>query len=114
MTESRPPEVSGFHAHVYYDAGTKETAARLRAGLERAFDVRVGRWHDRPVGPHPMGSFQIAFAPQQFGEVIPWLALHRDGLVVFIHPETGDAVADHTDYALWMGAVMDLDIEALR
>ena len=106
--------ITGFHAHVYYDAATKEKAARLRAALEARFEVRYGRWHDRPVGPHPRWSYQIAFAPALFGEIIPWLALNRDGMVIFVHPETGDDIADHTEHAIWLGGQVALDIDALR
>lgn len=106
--------ITGFHAHVYYDAVTKDNAARLRAALEGRFAARYGRWHDKPVGPHPHWSYQIAFAPELFGEIIPWLALNRDGLVIFVHPETGDDIADHTEHAIWLGDVVELDIDALR
>jgi DOPA 4,5-dioxygenase len=106
--------ITGYHAHVYYDAASKETATRLRAKLEAAFDVALGRWHDRPIGPHPCGSYQVAFAPELFGVLVPWLALNRDGLTIFIHPETGDDVPDHRDYAIWLGRQRELDLEALR
>ncbi|MEZ5707443.1 MAG: DOPA 4,5-dioxygenase family protein [Burkholderiaceae bacterium] len=48
-----------------------------------------------------------------FGEVIPWLALNRQGLVVFIHPITGNDLVDHRDRAIWMGAVRPLDLSVL-
>ncbi|MFQ5973550.1 MAG: DOPA 4,5-dioxygenase family protein, partial [Alphaproteobacteria bacterium] len=114
MTTNQQPGITGFHAHVYYDSETKPVAARLRAAIEHEFDVRMGRWHDRPVGPHPRWSYQVAFAPELFGALVPWLALRREGLVIFIHPETGDDVADHTDYAIWLGEMLELDIDALR
>jgi aromatic ring-cleaving dioxygenase len=81
--------ITGYHAHVYYDASTKSLAAQLRAAVERRFEVSMGRWHDAPVGPHPCGSYQIAFVFELFGELIPWLALNRQRLTVFIHPERG-------------------------
>ena len=105
--------IESFHAHVYYDAATKPVAARIREAVEARFEVVMGRWHDKPVGPHPMWSYQIAFAPGLFGEIIPFLALSRDGLTVFVHPNTGDAVADHTAHAMWLGPSQDLDISAL-
>jgi DOPA 4,5-dioxygenase len=106
--------ITGYHAHVYYDAASKQKAARLREALDGAFDVKLGRWHDRPVGPHPCGSYQIAFGPGLFGALVPWLALNRDGLTVFIHPETGDDVPDHRDFAIWLGRQQKLDLGALR
>ena len=110
--------ITGYHAHVYYDAESKATAAEVRAGVEARFDmrpgvIRMGRWHDNPVGPHPMGSYQIAFAPELFSEIVPWLALNRQGLTVFIHPETGDDVTDHSDYAIWLGEQRQVDLSVL-
>lgn len=103
--------IEGYHAHVYYEPGTKDRAAALRAALDRRFRgaVRLGRWHDRLVGPHTRSMYQVAFGATLFAEIVPWLALNRDGLVVLVHPETGDAVADHTDHALWLGERLDVD-----
>jgi len=106
--------ITGYHAHVYYDAASKQKAARLREALDGAFDVKLGRWHDRPIGPHPRGSYQIAFAPELFGRIVPWLALNRAGLTVFLHPETGNDIPDHTDRAIWLGRQRELDLDALR
>ena len=102
--------INGYHAHVYYDAASKPAAAALRLAVARTFDVIVGAWHDQPVGPHPRWSYQLAFEPRLFGDVIPWLAVNRNGLTVFIHPETGDALADHRDHALWMGEMLELNL----
>jgi len=106
--------ITGYHAHVYYDAGSKAAAAELRDAIEARFDVRLGRWHDRPVGPHPSWSYQIAFAPPLFAEIVPWLALNRGGLTIFLHPETGDAIPDHRDHALWLGDKAELNLDALK
>jgi DOPA 4,5-dioxygenase len=106
--------ITGYHAHVYYDAATKERAARLRAKLEAAFEVELGRWHDKPIGPHPCGSYQVAFEPELFADLVPWLAMNRDDLTVFIHPQTGDDFPDHRDYAIWLGRQRELDLAALR
>ena len=106
--------IRGYHAHVYYDDGSRERAAWLRDALAARFAVEIGRWHDRPVGPHPGPSYQVAFPPALFGEIVPWLALNRGGLVVLVHPDTGDPVPDHQDHTLWLGAKLDLDLDALR
>ena len=90
MSSNELSEIRGFHAHVYYDEATLEQARRLCEAARQRFSLSMGRMHQRPVGPHPCWSCQLAFAPESFGEIIPWLALNRDGLVVFIHPETGE------------------------
>jgi DOPA 4,5-dioxygenase len=113
-SSSSPGEITGFHAHVYYDTGSRARADRLREAVRAAFDVELGRWHDCPIGPHPRWSYQIAFSPEQFAEVVPFLALSRDGLAVLVHPLTGDDIADHSEHAIWMGEMLDLDLEALR
>ncbi|MQA57811.1 DOPA 4,5-dioxygenase family protein [Pseudomonas piscis] len=102
--------IKGYHAHVYFDASTIEQARALCEQAAQLFDLRMGRVHERQVGPHPDWSCQLAFGPELFGQVVPWLALNRQGLVVFLHPETGDELKDHTDHAIWMGALRPLDL----
>ena len=53
----------------------------------------------------------MAFGQDLFDQVMPWLALHRDGLVVFAHPETGDDLADHRDHGIWMGTGLPLKLD---
>ena len=45
-----------------------------------------------------------------FAQIVPFIALERDGLTVLVHPNTEDDLADHRDYALWMGSMPDLKI----
>jgi aromatic ring-cleaving dioxygenase len=114
VMSATPISITGYHAHIYYDSNTRDVAARVREGLGARFDVRLGRWHDKPVGPHPISMYQVAFAVAEFTRVVPWLMIHREGLDVLVHPETGDDVIDHTDHAMWLGTKIDLDIDALR
>ena len=107
-------EIAGFHAHIYFDPGSRDVAARLREELGTKFDVQLGRWHDKPIGPHPKSMYQVAFSRSQFGEVVPWLMLNREGLDILVHPETGDDVGDHVEHSLWLGEKLELNIESLR
>ncbi|MBO3460139.1 4,5-dioxygenase [Aetokthonos hydrillicola Thurmond2011] len=113
MTEKNTA-IASFHAHVYYNANTRDIAARVREELGSRFEVQLGRWRDEPVGPHPISMYQVAFLPDQFAEVVPWLMLNRQGLDVLVHPNTGDAVADHTVHSLWLGEKLQLNIEVLK
>ena len=111
--DTTTPAILGFHCHVYFGP---DTVARARALCEAAalrFPLKMGRVHERPLGPHPDWSCQLAFKPALFGEVVPWLAMHRGGLVVFIHPISDNDLVDHRDRALWMGAVRQLDLSVL-
>ena len=76
--------------------------------------VVVGRVHEKPVGPHPQWSCQIAFDAAEFDEVIAWLEAHRDGLDVFVHGVTGDDYQDHTAHAMWLGNEWPLDLRMFR
>jgi aromatic ring-cleaving dioxygenase len=107
--------IRDWHAHVYFDGPTRDAAWRLRAIIEQELGARIamGRFHERPVGPHPMWSFQLAFGPEQFAEVVGWLTLNHGALDVFVHPNTGDALRDHRDCALWIGSAHALDLRAV-
>ena len=107
-------EITEFHVHVYFDAATREKAATLREALGARFAVQIGRWHDEPIGPHTRGSYQVKLGHDQLGAIVTWLMLNRDGLSILVHPRTGDDVADHAQYALWLGEPIALDIEVLR
>ena len=113
MTENTL-KITGYHAHVYYDAASKAEAEVLRAGIDAKFETVLGRWHDKPVGPHPHWSYQVAFEPDLFATLVPWLALNRRGLNILLHPETGDAIADHSTHAMWLGESVELNLDSLR
>lgn len=104
------PAILNFHAHIYYDADEVDEARQLAAAAQARFGVPVGHFHLRPVGPHPRGSCQLTVPTDRFGEVAQWLALHRGGLTVFAHANTGDDLADHTRHVIWFGESEKLDL----
>jgi len=108
-------DIESWHAHVYFDAASRDDAAAFREVVAGQLGtvVEIGRFHERPVGPHPKWSFQLAFAPPRFTEVVSWLALNHGALDVFVHPNTGDQLRDHRDCALWLGHAHVLDLRAV-
>lgn len=105
--------IQGYHAHIYFDAGTLELARAVIEAAGEQFPLQVGRTHQRLVGPHSAWSCQLAFAPAIAGDVIGWLCLNRSGLSVLVHPLTGNDLADHRDHAIWMGAELPLNLSVL-
>jgi DOPA 4,5-dioxygenase len=101
---------SEFHAHIYFDPVELETARALAQEAQALFGVRVGHFHQRPVGPHPRGSCQLTVAGERFGDFAVWAALNRRGLTIFAHAETGDDRTDHTDNVIWFGPSEELDL----
>jgi DOPA 4,5-dioxygenase len=114
MDELSPEDVRAYHAHVYYLPETRAAAEAVRERLGALFPVRLGRWHDRPVGPHSRGMYQVVVGAADFARVVPWLMLNRRGLDVLVHPETGNDLADHTAHALWLGERLPLRLEVFE
>lgn len=115
MTILDTNHIENWHAHVYFDAASRDAAWVFRQEIGRRFgaSVQLGRFHERPVGPHPQWSFQISFTVGCFTELISWLTLNHGALDIFVHPNTGDAVRDHRDSAVWIGRSYDLVLSAL-
>lgn len=107
-----PRLIRDWHAHVYFDTDRRDAAWALREtiGTALAGHVVVGRFHEKPVGPHPMWSFQLAIGNPSFPYVLGWLALNHGAMDVFVHPETGDGLRDHRDRALWLGRSHTLNL----
>jgi DOPA 4,5-dioxygenase len=104
MTAGSERSIVSWHAHVYFDpASTRPQAERVRSGIAARFKVQLGRWHEVPVGPHSAAMYQVAFDVAVFADLVPWLALHREGLSVLVHPNTLAPHADHLKHAIWLG-----------
>ena len=115
MNDQNVSSVASWHAHVYFDATTRDDAFALRERVLAQFDgkMEMGRFHERPVGPHPKWSYQIAFTPAHLAEIATWLTLNHGALDVFMHPNTGDSLRDHRDCAVWIGHSHVLNLQAL-
>lgn len=107
------PGIENFHAHIYFDPGEIDEARALAAEAQARFAVAVGRFHERPIGPHPRGSCQLTVAPDRFGDFAQWAMLSRGELTIFAHPTTGDELADHTRHVIWFGPSETLDLSVL-
>ena len=123
MTSTIPTDAGhDWHSHVYFDADSVARAENLIAAMKQKFGpdvapdaaIEYGRWHHRPVGPHPDFSIQLAYPDAMFAAVMGYLSLNRNGLVIFTHPVTGEdlhsQLCDHRDHAIWMGAVRPLKL----
>lgn len=107
-------EATGYHAHVYFDPATRPVAERLREAIVSRFAVKPGGFSDEPRGPHPISQFNVMFQPDEFQRIVPWLMLNREGLNVLVHPLTDDMVGDHSVYAMWLGAPVEMKLDTMR
>lgn len=45
--------IPSYHAHIYFrNPDERRKAEILREQIATTFVVRLGRWHDVPIGPH--------------------------------------------------------------
>ncbi|GAA5829650.1 hypothetical protein JCM11251_000234 [Rhodosporidiobolus azoricus] len=119
--ERYPEEIdesnNAFDFHIYYSSARQmDHARKLHERIRREFpELRVYRFWDKPVGPHPVPMFEVnTFTPAQFGAFFGFLVAYRGDLSVLIHPNTDNELADHTTKATWMGPPYPLNVEPLR
>ncbi|WP_420549843.1 DOPA 4,5-dioxygenase family protein [Curvivirga sp.] len=111
----RDTSMYDYHAHIYFDEATKDIAWSIREQIEKNWpDIDMGRFWERNVGPHPRWSFQVAFHHKDFADITKWLMFNRKDLVVFLHPQSGDELADHRDHPIWMGEKLQLDLSMME
>ena len=103
-----------YHAHIYFSEDSTEQARSLCMDAWLFCHVALGRFHTKPVGPHPLWSCQLSFDKAEFSQLIPWLDSHRDGLTILVHPLTGDALAEHSTHARWLGSPLELNLDLFK
>ncbi|WP_299011794.1 DOPA 4,5-dioxygenase family protein [uncultured Shewanella sp.] len=103
-----------YHAHVYFDEMTLPLARQLCQQAASLFEVKLGRIHQKLVGPHPKWSCQLAFTRMEYDTLLHWLNENRQGLSILIHADTGKDLQDHTEHASWLGVPLALNLAVFR
>ena len=108
-------EPSHYHLHIYF-ADLTETAAMalFKLAQEKSNIESVGRFHTKPVGPHPVRQFQLLVSAENLISVEAWLQDVRGDLDVLIHPEIEDDLFAHTELARWLGSPHTLHLEIFK
>ncbi|KAG7093703.1 hypothetical protein E1B28_007358 [Marasmius oreades] len=108
----------GFDFHVYFMHTQEDElkyARELHERIRREFpELRIYRLWEKPIGPHPTGMFEVnTFNPHQTGTLFSWLTIHRGPCSVLVHPNTGNALQDHTELMAWIGPPWPLRTDVL-
>ena len=69
-------------------------------GLE---DSRVPAFHTGPIGPHPVGSFEVWTPLEYLPQMLSFMMYHRGDISVLFHPLGQTEIRDHTSDAMWLG-----------
>lgn len=97
-----------YHAHVYWQNESQHSEAlQLRQKLVN-LGCEVGTMHDRPIGPHPLPSYQVNYSSNNADAVE--FVLASTSLDILLHEDTGDDMRDHTTGARWLGNELKLDL----
>ncbi|KAF8626304.1 hypothetical protein AX15_004974 [Amanita polypyramis BW_CC] len=115
-------EIKEWHFHIYFLLGNPEqqqAALDLRNAVlnlrrDGAFiAVPFFRVNAGPMGPHPVGSYEIWVPSESFSSVFSYLCLNRGPLSILIHPLTREQRKDHEIRNAWIGPSFPLNLIAV-
>lgn len=122
LEEVLKSEIKEWHFHIYFhqnNASEHQAALELRDAVLRlrrngAFvAVPLFRVNTGPIGPHPVGSYEIWCPSESFSSVFSYLCMSRGQLSILVHPLTINPREDHDARAAWIGSPFPLDLSTL-
>ena len=106
-----PVKFSVFHSHIYFNKETYSKAQNFHEDFKKLkIPKQLSEMHQHLMGPHPFWMFEVDFKTENFLEIIEFMQKHRNGLSILVHPLSGNALLDHTDYAMFLGQKEDLNL----
>ncbi|KAF8898259.1 DOPA-like domain-containing protein [Gymnopilus junonius] len=115
-------EIKEWHFHIYFHQNNSDehsAALKLRDSVLRlrrdgAFvAVPLFRVKQAPIGPHPVGSYEIWVPQETFSSVFSYLCMNRGNLSILVHPLTREQRKDHETRVAWIGPSFPLDLSTL-
>ncbi|KAI0315650.1 DOPA-like domain-containing protein [Amylostereum chailletii] len=115
-------EIKEWHFHIYFhqnNADEHQAALELRDAVLRlrrdgAFvAVPLYRVNTSPMGPHPVGSYEIWCPSESFASLFSYLCINRGELSILVHPLTREERLDHDTRKAWIGPSYPLDLSVL-
>ncbi len=105
-----------YHAHLYFEIEYLTLAESINSRLREEWGhlLRVSTLREKPVGPHPLPSFEVIFAQEDLELVRNWFAENRKNFSILIHPVMENDVAGHRDFGEWQGEILSLDYSVLK
>ena len=66
-------------------------------------DSQVPHFHTSPIGPHPVGSFEVWVPIEFLPQFMSFAMYNRGDLTVLMHPLGKTEIKDHSTDAMWLG-----------
>ena len=103
-------------------------ASRIRQAFKDRFGSQLGpdcstQYHNDyncfleitrvPVGPFTVSEWSIFVLPEFLLPMMQWATQYREQYTIFIHPNSGCQVEDHSDWAMFNGPAYPLDLSYL-
>ncbi len=106
-------KATGYHIHFYCEPSQIPLCQTVREKMVQELPELdgAGPVRNKPIGPHPLPMFEAWFTTDHLDKVVRWSMQNRSGLSVMIHPLSGDDLADHRDYAMWLGPQLPLKLD---
>jgi aromatic ring-cleaving dioxygenase len=106
-----PTPFEKFHSHIYFTEKTYDKAAAFHTACKSLnIPMQISSLHKNLLGPHPHWMFEVDFKSEFFLDIIGFMFKYRNGLNILVHPLSGNALLDHTDYAMFLGQKEDLNL----
>ena len=81
--------------------------------LPQLDDSKVPKFNTKPIGPHPVGSFEVWVPVEYLPKMLTFMMYKRGTLSVLVHPLGRTEIRDHTSDAMWLGPSFPLDLSPL-
>ena len=63
----------------------------------------VPYFHTSPIGPHPVGSFEVWVPIEYLPQFMSFVMYNRGDLTILVHPLGKTEIKDHSADAMWLG-----------
>ncbi|CCH45799.1 DOPA 4,5-dioxygenase [Wickerhamomyces ciferrii] len=115
--------IKSYDFHIYYNQESKQEAINLKNSIFKDFEQEIDSDEliikflksDSITGPHFSSFFEVDLEnPLLFAKFYSWIQLQHPSLSILIHPNSGDALKDHTIHTSWYNKPVKLNEDVLK
>ncbi|MFU8925975.1 DOPA 4,5-dioxygenase family protein [Acinetobacter puyangensis] len=109
------PASLNYHLHFFFDLEQNADVEMIHQALGQDLpkQVKIFPLLLRPAGPLPKPMFMLEFGQESLDTVLEQLQPYQTQYSIFIHPDLENEYLAHTQYAIWLGQPLKLNLDAL-